>query len=146
MMRFALLSQLLRVGSKTAKGKRTPHTGHLQRRNKPQNLVPQRNEANARWDASDEICVREAEAQAERDRRELNRLQEERLLFAFRVTGCTKESQDILREAHAHGWDVGVHNTTIIVTKIGKGTTYLRSNRQIRDFGRSKNLQKFVGR
>jgi hypothetical protein len=143
-MRFALLSQLLRVGFKTAKGERTPHTRHLQRRNKPQNLVPQRNDANARWDALDEIHVREPEAQAERDRKD--RLQEERLLFAFRVTGCTKESQDILREAHAHGWEIGVHNTTITATKIGKGTTYLRSNRQIRDFGSSKNLKEFVGR
>ena len=49
-MRLALLSQLLWVGSRTVKGRRTPQT-RTQKHNEPQNHLPQRDDASARWDA-----------------------------------------------------------------------------------------------
>jgi len=49
---------------------------------------------------------------------------------------CTEESRSILRQAEAHGFSLSIEdNNTFVVTKQGFGTTYLRSNYEIRRFG-----------
>jgi hypothetical protein len=82
----------------------------------------------------------EEQKKREREQEERRREQEERLMHAFRMLAdgnlCTEESLNILREALAHGFKLGIQkDKTITVTKPGGGyTTYLRSNNDIQKF------------
>lgn len=66
--------------------------------------------------------------------------EEQRRAMIWRQTAdgepCTEESLDILRRAEARGYALAKENETFKVTKIGFGTTYLRSNYEIREFGK----------
>jgi hypothetical protein len=59
--------------------------------------------------------------------------------FSWTADGepCTDESRKILRQAKKLGYVLTVDDQkTIAATKVGRGTTYLRSNSDIKQFGR----------
>jgi hypothetical protein len=91
--------------------------------------------------------IAEAKLAQEEEQSKREREQEERLMHAFRVLAdgnlCTEESLNILREALAHGFKLGIEkDKTITVTKPGGGyTTYLRSNNDIQKFSGFENFR-----
>ena len=63
---------------------------------------------------------------------------------SFRQLGdgelCTEASLDILRKAEIHGYILEAQYGAIAVSKVGSGTSYLRSNYDIQQFAKHRRL------